>query len=272
MSYDVYLWKWRQSRHVSAATCFLLMADGLECEDGAVLEARGLRTELLGSLSGLAAGEVDCDVMPRGVILEAHGVNPATLLDLVAPAVRRNGLVVFDPQKEHVSEEDRHNAEALAQTLKSEDERVRLEAEMPDLVARAGAGDSQALVELGSRYFFGEAVAKDMAEAFRWYLRAAEAGSDAGMLNVASCYRKGEGVPSDLDLAVKWYGRAMKTDSTFAPFELGLMYENGEGVPKDREEAIRLFSVALEGDHPEARAALRRLGTLPPVPKAFVRP
>jgi len=271
MSYDLYLWKWRQSRHVSAATCFLLMADGLERDDAAVFEADRLREELLGSVSTLAAGEVDCDATPWGLILEAHGVNPATLLDLVAPAARRNGLVVFDPQKEHVSEEDRHEAEALAQTLKSDDERVRLEAEMPDLVARAGAGDSHAYVELGNRYFFGEAVAKDMPEAFRWYLRAAETGSDAGMLNLASCYRKGEGVPRDLDLAVKWYKRAMNTDPTFAPFELGVMYENGEGVPKDCEEAIRLFSVALEGGHPEARAALRRLGALPPV-KAFVRP
>jgi TPR repeat protein len=92
------------------------------------------------------------------------------------------------------------------------------------------------------------------------------------MVNVASCYRRGEGVTKNLDLAVKWYERAMKTDPTFAPFELGVMYENGEGVAKDREKAVHLFAVALEGDHPDARAALRRLGALPPVPKAFVRP
>jgi hypothetical protein len=272
MSYDLYLWKWRQSRHVSAATCFLLMANGLECEDAAVLEAGTLRAELLGSISGLADRKADCKVMPRGLILEAHGVNPAALIDLVAPVARLNGLVVFDPQKDNVSEEDRHTADVVAQALKSEDEQVRLEAEMPELDARADAGDAQAFVELGNRYFFGEAVAKDVAEAFRWYLRAAEAGSDAGMVNLASCSRRGEGVPQDPDQAVKWYERAMKTDHTFAPFELGGMYESGEGVAKDRDRAIHLFTVALKGDHPEARAALRRLGALPPVAKAFVRP
>jgi tetratricopeptide (TPR) repeat protein len=231
-----------------------------------------LRAQLLSSLSGLAAGMVDCEVMPRGLLVEAHGVNPAALLDLVAPVARRNGLVVFDPQMDHVSAEDKDKAESLARTLKSEDERVRLEAEMPELIASAGAGDAQALLELGNRYFFGEAVAKNIDEAFRLYLRAAKAGSDAGMVNVASCYRKGEGVPRDVDQAVKWYERAMEIDHTFAPFELGELYEHGEGVAKDREKAIHLFSVALEGDHPEARAAPRRLGALPPPPKAFIRP
>jgi tetratricopeptide (TPR) repeat protein len=265
MSYDLYLWKWRHSRHVSAATCFLLMADGLECEDAALIEGKGLKAKLLGSLSGMAIGEVDCEVGPRGLILEGHGVSPAALLDLVAPVARLNGLVVFDPQEDDVSEEDRRNADALARHLRSEDDQVRLEAEMPELIARADAGDAAALVELGNRYFFGEALAKDVAEAFRLYLRAAEAGSDAGMVNVASCYRKGDGIPRDLDQAMKWYERAMKTDHTFAPFELGEMYEIGEGVAQDRDRAIQLFSIALEGDHPEARKALRRLGVLPPV-------
>jgi hypothetical protein len=248
------------------------MADGLECEDAAILESSRLRSELLVALSGLPSGTVDCEVAPRGLILETHGVNPAALLDLLTPVARLNGLVVFDPQEDHVSDEDRRNAGALAQTFKSEDEQVRLEAEMPELIARADAGDGQALVELGNRYFFGEAVAKDMAEGFRLYLRAAEAGSDAGMVNLASCYRKGDGVARDLDQAAKWYERAMKTDQTFAPFELGQMYEHGEGVAKNRERAIQLFSLALAGDHPEARAALRRLGAWPPEPKSFRRP
>lgn len=271
MSYDLYLWKWGEARHITAATCFLLMADGLECEDAALLDTGKLKRELRKALSGLS-GKIECEVMPRGVILEAHGVNPSALLERVSPVIRLNGLVAFDPQEDQVSEEDRSKAEALAQKLKAEDEQARLEAEMPELVARAEGGDPQALVELGNHYFFGEAVTRDVAEAFRCYLRAAEAGSDAGMVNVASCYRQGEGVEKDLELAFKWYDRAMKTDSTFAPFELGVMHENGEGVQRNHQEAIRLYSIALAGDHPQARAALRRLGALPPVPKAFVRP
>jgi len=271
MSYDLYLWKWGETRDVTAAACFLLMADGLECEDAALLDRGKLKRELRKALSGLP-GKVECEVMPRGVILEAHGVDPSALLERLSPVIRLNGLVVFDPQSDHVPEEDRNKAETLAEKLKSEDERARLDAEMPELVARTEAGDPQALVELGNHYFFGQAVSRDVAEAFRCYLRAAEAGSDAGMVNVASCYRQGEGVEKNLELALKWYHRAMKTDSTFAPFELGVMHENGEGVQTDQQEAIRLYSIALAGDHPQARAALRRLGALPPVPKAFVRP
>jgi len=271
MSYDLYLWKWGRPAHMSEATCFLLMADGLECEDAALLDTNKLKKDLRSALRSVKE-QVECEVAPRGVILEAHGTDPVALLECVAPVAQRNGLIVFNPQEDQVLEEDRRNAEALAATLKAGDEHARLEADMPALVARAAAGDPQALVEIGNRFFFGEAVAQDLHEAFSCYLRAAEAGSDAGMVNVASCYRRGEGVAKDLTLAVKWYERASQTDPTFAPFELGVMYENGEGVPTDREKAIRLFFVALEGDHPDARAALRRLGALPPVPKAFVRP
>jgi TPR repeat protein len=271
MSYDLYLWKWRDHHHVSEGACYLLMVEGRECEDAALLDTDKLKREMRRALK-TATGQVECEVMPRGVVLEAHGTDPAALLECVAPVARRHGLVIFDPQEDQVSDEDRSSAEALAEKLKGEDEQARLQAEMPGLVARAAAGDPQALVELGNHHFFGETVARDVAEAFRCYLRAAEAGSDAGMVNVASCYRRGEGVTKNLDLAMKWYERAMKTDPTFAPFELGVMYQNGEGMAKDREKAVHLFSVALENDHPDARAALRRLGALPPVPKALVRP
>ena len=272
MSYDLYFWRWRRNAHVSPGTCYLLMSDGLECPDAAEFDATGLEAELRGSLRDLPAGQVDCEVLPRGVILESHGVDGESLLDRVMRVARRNQAVVFDPQRDEVSDEDRRAAAELCGAVRSADEQTRLEVELPGLLSRAEAGDAAAQVELGNRYFFGETVPKNESEAFGWYLRAATAGSDAGMVNVASCYRRAEGVPEDLSHAIAWYVRAMKTDQTFAPFELAGMYERGEGVARDREKAIELYLVADRGEHPEARAALRRLGALPPAPAGFVRP
>jgi len=271
MSYDLYFWKWRSSEHFSAATCFTLMAGGLECEDAVPFDAEKLKAALVASLAG-QGGSIDWEVMPRGLILEAHGVDPSSLLERVAPVARAQGVSVFDPQREEVSAEDENSARAIADALKAEDEAVRIEATMPELIANAEAGGPDALVELGNRYFFGEGAAKDAQKAFSCYRKAAEAGSDAGMVNLASCFRHGEGTEKDLSQALRWYEEAMKTDRTFAPFELAGMYETGEGVPTNRERAIQLLFVALEGDHPDARAALRRLSALPPMPKAFVRP
>ncbi len=271
MSYDLYLWRWKQRRHVSPGACYLLMANGAECQDAAILQTVSLKRDLVQALARRSRGTVEYEVLPRGLVLEAHGVDSAELRELVKPVAERSRLVVFDPQMDPVPEADRQDAQVLAESLKSADERARLDAEMPELVSRAAAGDGPALTELGNRYFFGDGVVKDVEEAFRLYLRAAEAGSEAGMVNVASCYRQGEGVSKDLGKAVDWYTKAMATDQTFAPFELGRMYEHGEGVVADRGKAIEFYSIALTGDHPGARSSLRRLGALPAAPKAFVR-
>jgi hypothetical protein len=248
------------------------MAEGLECEDAETLQAASLEREVVQALARVSSGTVECEVLPRGLVLEAHGVDAAELRELVNPVAARNRLVVFDPQTEPVTEAERREVEALADSAKVADERARRDAELPGLVSRAESGDGDALAELGNRYFFGEGVAADVERAFSFYLRAAEAGSDAGMVNVASCYRRGEGVPQAPGKAVEWYTKAMATDRTFAPFELGQMYEQGEGVAADREKSVEFYAIAMNGNHPDALRALRRLGALPPGPKAFVRP
>lgn len=47
-----------------------------------------------------------------------------------------------------------------------------------ELKTRAANGDAAAQYNLGNRYYFGEGVTKDYAEAIRWYRKAAEQGQD----------------------------------------------------------------------------------------------
>ena len=87
----------------------------------------------------------------------------------------------------------------------------------------AEQGDARARNELGVRYATGRGVARDDAEAVRWYRRAVEQGHADGQAN------------------------------------LGFMYANGRGVQRDQVEAVRLYRLAAEQGNDFARAALDRL-------------
>ena len=90
----------------------------------------------------------------------------------------------------------------------------------------AEQGNARAQTELGLRYTAGRGVARDDAEAVRWFRRAAEQGDADGQFNLA------------------------------------VMYENGRGVQRDQVEAVRLYRLAAEQGDDFAREALDRLGLL----------
>lgn len=255
MSYDLFLWRWRDGRHMAPAACYLLMLDGVECPDATELDAAALGAELRGFLDPSSVIETT----PRGITLECGWRNRELIRQQVTEFARRHDLVVFDPQRETMTESDRRLAAAIAEAAGREarqDSGDRFE----ELSAAARAGDGHAWLELGNRHFFGEGIPRNLNEAFRCYLKSAESGDDSGMVNVASCYRKGEGTGKDSSRAIAWYQAAMATDTTFAPFELAAMYEAGEGVPRDTTRAVELLRIAEAGGHPDARTELRRLG------------
>src|SRR5438093_7332738 len=73
---------------------------------------------------------------------------------------------------------------------------------------RAGAdkGDAKAQYELGRAFFSGTlVVAKDEAEAVKWYRKAAEQNVADAQYNLGVCYDSGEGVAKDEVEAYKWW-------------------------------------------------------------------
>jgi TPR repeat protein len=102
---------------------------------------------------------------------------------------------------------------------------------------------------LGVCYHNGEGVAKDYAEAVKWYRKAAEQNSTSAQFNLGNCYRRGEGVAKDYAEAVKWYRKAAEQNDTSAQFNLGFCYAEGQGVSKDYVEAYKwLLLAAAQGD------------------------
>ena len=116
----------------------------------------------------------------------------------------------------------------------------------------AESGDAKAQFVLGVMYQNGHGVAKDSAEAVKWYRLAADQGLADAQFVLGVMYHTGQGVPQDYAEAMKWYRLAADQGHPDAQFALGMMYYNGEGVPQDHAEAYAWFSVAAAGGLAEA--------------------
>ncbi len=107
-------------------------------------------------------------------------------------------------------------------------------AQLPDgLRERAEQGDAAAQTELGRRYYVGEGVAQDDAEAARWTRRAAEQGHAPAQYSLGLLYYRGRGVTGDDTAAARWYRAAAEQGHPPAQAALSDMYTYGAGVEED---------------------------------------
>ena len=119
----------------------------------------------------------------------------------------------------------------------------------------AEKGNTDAMCSLGSSYRIGHGVDKDPAEAVKWYKKAAEKGNTHAMCNLGSCYHFGDGVDEDPAESVKWYKKAAEKGNTDAMYELGVHYENN----KDIKEARKWYRQAAVFGNSSAKNSLKKL-------------
>ena len=93
-------------------------------------------------------------------------------------------------------------------------------------------------------YGTGQGVAKDEAEALKWYRKAAEQGDPGAQFNLGNMYADGRAVTKDEAEAVKWYRKAADQGYASAQLNLGFMYGKGDGVIKDEVEAYKWYLLA----------------------------
>jgi cell division protein FtsZ len=108
----------------------------------------------------------------------------------------------------------------------------------------SGGDQAEDLFKKADRYYHGQGVRKNLEQAFRTYLKAAESGHAGAQNRVGWMYEKGEGVPADHAAAVKWYRKAAEQGHVNAMNDLGYMYRQGWGVPQSHEEAMLWFEQA----------------------------
>ena len=121
---------------------------------------------------------------------------------------------------------------------------------------RAGAdkGDVKAQYELGRAFFSGTlGVAKDEAEAVKWFRKAAEQNVADAQFSLGVCYANGRGVTKDDAEAVKWFRKAAEQNLADAQYNLGVCYDSGEGVAKDEVEAYKWWLLAAGQGNDDAK-------------------
>lgn len=99
------------------------------------------------------------------------------------------------------------NAQETAQKVRSTVRDIQA-ARLNELGTKAAQGDPRAQYETGERYHDGLGVQRDYAEAFKWFLQAAEQGHAKAQSNVGMMYFVGRGVLRDYVQAYKWISLA----------------------------------------------------------------
>jgi localization factor PodJL len=114
----------------------------------------------------------------------------------------------------------------------------------PKLLNAAATGDGAAAFEIATRYADGSLVKKDLAEAARWYTKAAQAGVAVAQYRLGSLYERGQGVAKDLTSAVNWYQRAADQGNVNAMHNLAVLMSEGADAQPDHDKALQWFLAA----------------------------
>jgi TPR repeat protein len=113
------------------------------------------------------------------------------------------------------------------------------------LLRRAAAAEiGQAQHALGVLYLKGRGVARDPAEAARWFERSAKNGTVAGDVELAILLFNGEGVPANEPLAARTFRRAAMKGNAIAQNRLARLYVAGRGLPANKIEAAAWHLIA----------------------------
>ena len=98
---------------------------------------------------------------------------------------------------------------------------------------------------LGNCYANGQGVAKDDGGG-EMVSQSRRAESRQGSIQFGRLLRQRQGVAKDHAEAVKWYRKAAEQNLAEAQTNLGSCYANGQGVAKDEVEAVKWYRKAAE--------------------------
>lgn len=121
------------------------------------------------------------------------------------------------------------------------------------LTARATDGDAEAQLQLGNYYSADSDGGRARpAEAFRWYLKAAEQGVPEAQEAAGHMLLYGIGVPADTNAAMEWYRKAAEQGRAEAQGRLAIFYHDGISVPQDFALALQWYRKAAAQGHAES--------------------
>lgn len=113
-------------------------------------------------------------------------------------------------------------------------------------------GMAAAQYKLGLMYENGRGVPKDLAEAEKWYARAADQGYSSAQYNLGYVHY----TQNDIDGTTQWWSRAAEGGDEQAMFSLGFIFAEGDRAPRDPVQAHMWYDLAAA--HGSAEAAYKR--------------
>ena len=123
----------------------------------------------------------------------------------------------------------------------------------------AEQGHAQAQFNLAYRYTKGLGLSTDNQRALYWYQQAAQQGVVLAQYNLAYHYAQGTLGVRDFNKAAYWYQHAAEQGDADAQNNLGKLYENGQGVRQDHDKARMLYRLAAAQGHQVAKINLSLL-------------
>ncbi|WP_153771044.1 peptidoglycan-binding protein [Labrenzia sp. CE80] len=112
------------------------------------------------------------------------------------------------------------------------------------LRSAAASGNAAAAFLVGVKYTEGKSVPADLAEAAKWYQKAADLGLAPAEYRLASLYEKGRGVEKDLEKARQLYTKAAEAGNAKAMHNLAVLYAEGADSAPDFAKAGKWFESA----------------------------
>jgi len=138
-----------------------------------------------------------------------------------------------------------HSSAAAEETAAQAIEERRYDEAFPQYVSLAESGSTTAQLRLAWMYLLGHGTARNLAEAERWYLKAAASGFPYAEYLLGDFYRRTE----RYDAAATWLGTSASTGYLPAMYALGVLYRAGAGVPRDLQRAQSYFEQAASRGH-----------------------
>jgi TPR repeat protein len=115
----------------------------------------------------------------------------------------------------------------------------------------AGLRDVRSQYDLAVMYDSGLGVEKDAAKALELFRKAAEAGYVPAYFRIALMHEQGKGgLKKDKYEATRWYLRAAELGDAGAQNNLGYRYQTGKGAEKNEARAVLWFQKAAAQKHP----------------------
>ena len=127
------------------------------------------------------------------------------------------------------------------------------------LLADHGSTDWAGQLCMGNMLYAGVVVAKDQAQAFKWYAKSADQGCAPAQYQLAWMYWYGTGVPEDKMLAVDWLKKVVAQGVPEAQAMLGEIYLINDTPVTDVPQGLQLLNKAIQGG---SLNAMQLLGSL----------